>query len=87
MVVGLNGRGRGPRIEMSHMRLSTAGDFLRGFPRKAEERGAGSGREREEGCNQERCPAGLGLGGTEWLTTVGAERTVINCPTEKNECQ
>ena len=68
MVVGLNGRGRGPRIKMSHMRLSTAGDFLRGFPRKAEERGAGSGREREEGCNQERCPAGLGLGGTEWLT-------------------
>lgn len=68
MVVGLNGRGRGPQIDMSHMRLSTAGDFLRRFPRKAEEEGARSGREREEGSNQERCPAGLGLGGTEGLT-------------------
>lgn len=66
VVVGLWGRVRGPCVEMSHTRLSPAGDFLGEFPRKVKEEGAGN-REERKGVSPRDTGQGVKMGWPEGL--------------------
>lgn len=67
MIVGLCGRGERPWMEISLVRTSPAGDFLREFPRKAEKGGAGNGGREWRGATVRETRQGVRLAWWEWL--------------------